>query len=118
MVPLDIEVVKPRLRQMYIAEMESNITWKLRWRSISSACLAASKVLVGAATVCDFVAGSYQNADFTFAAGCVNTLGLVLIGFSSWARAESKKRNAELTRLLSSFDIPLPPSAASSTTIL
>ena len=70
--------------------------------------MAVSKFSIGAALIGDFVAGFYNIREFSFFAGCSNTVGLVLMSYAQYAFSESKNRNNDLAKLFKrlNFDVP------------
>lgn len=105
------EHVQRALRDMYMSELHDSIDWKIKWQRIANGTMAFSKFAVGLAAICDFVAGFYGLKEFTFAAGCISTFSLVLIGYSSSAHTQARRSDFKLRKILATvkFDLPETP---------
>lgn len=97
---VDQAFVEENLKCLFQKELVDMGTWKIRWKKIGNVTLGISKTLVATALLLDFIAGFYKNENFTFMAGCSNTLALTLMAYSSYAYTEAKKRNNNLYKLL------------------
>jgi hypothetical protein len=105
---VDQDVVEGQLREMFEKDLLHVIFWKRRWNFLGNFFLITGKVCVGAAIVFDFVAGFYNLREYSFAAGVTNTVGLVSMGYSSFAKTESRRRHNDLASILKklNFDVP------------
>jgi hypothetical protein len=102
---VDKPFVEKKLKDLFKNDLTDLVTWKFRWKKIGNVTLASAKLLVASALVFDFIAGFYKNPDFTFLAGCSNTVALALMSYSAYSFGESKKRNNNLVKLLKNANI-------------
>lgn len=96
----------------YKREVEDVTVWRHRWRKIANWVEGLAQVLLGVATMLAFAAGFFNVQYLPFAAGCFNTLCLVMLRFSAYANRESAERNAILGRLLVFLGATPPPTTA------
>ena len=104
----DRAVIEEKVKFMFEEDMKDSIKWKRRWKKIGNACLAISKGSLGFALICDFVAGFYDNREFSFASGCANALGLALMSYGAYAFSESAKRAKGINVLVKRLDLKIP----------
>jgi hypothetical protein len=117
------KLVKVQIRQdvadAYKDEARMLVKSRLRWKQGGDWCEAIAKGLTGASSVLAYAASADRDtarADiFAFVSGCVGTVGLVLLTYSSYATRESRQRTSELNGLLQKLGMtPMPDIAAES----
>jgi hypothetical protein len=103
------QLVNPVLRD----EIAALIRARKHWNRIANATEAAGNALVLGSTVSAFAAGVYGGQNLAFAAGCLNTISLSLLKFSTYAGRESRERHDLLNANLARLNIePIPTPAA------
>lgn len=107
--PFIAKTLDEKLKALYVYELENDITWKTRWKKIGNICIATSKLIVSFAIVFDFMSGVYDRYELTIAAGCINTVALSMLAYSSFAFSRAKSRSSALLTLSHVPEIPQEP---------
>ena len=101
----------------YRREVLHLLKWRHLWKKTGDFAEAFAKGLAGASTVLAFAASSNISQKTTdvlaFTSGCVGTLSLVLLGYSSYATRESQQRTSEMNIMLGALEITPVPDIAS-----
>ena len=110
-------LVRTEVRQWvadeYRRETAELMKGRFVWKKSADWCEAIAKGLTGASSMFAFAASSNISTKLTdtlaFVSGCIGTLGLVLLTYSSYATRESQNRTAELNRVLYTLNLtPMP----------
>ena len=110
-------LVRSQVRRVLGSEYKREVTELMRarskWKKGGDWCEAAAKGLTGISSVFAFAASSNVSAQVTdilaFVSGCIGTLGLVLLTYSTYAIRESRQRGSELNGVLQTLDVtPMP----------
>lgn len=102
-------IIKDVVAPTYVEEARQMIRGRGYWRRVGDGCESVSRVLAGIASVLAFSATSFDHKYLAFAAGCANTVGLVVLLFSNYAHKESRERTTQLNTILQAVGVtPMP----------
>ncbi|XWV25557.1 hypothetical protein QJ856_gp0197 [Tupanvirus deep ocean] len=93
------------VEKTYFDDVKYNIKSKSRWKITGDVTEALSHILTGVAAVLAFAAGFFDYKELSFVAGCLGTISIVLLQFSSYATKESKERTQQVNRILDRLGI-------------
>lgn len=96
---MDNDFVRHTVRNLYKKELSNLILWKPRWKKIGNVCFATSKICVGIGLMFDFISAYYDRHDFTFVAGCSNTVALIMMSYGSYAFNEARKQSSVIKKI-------------------
>ena len=111
--------IRKAVSQQYRGEIVGLMRWRRIWKACGDSCEAVAKGLGGASTILAFAASANkdtQDSDLlAFISGCVGTLSLVLLGYSTYATRESRQRTNEMNSMLQALQITPVPNIATET---
>lgn len=106
-------IITELIEPSYYSDVKEMLEGRKCWRITSDVFTTLSKISVGFASVFSFASGTYQNQTFSFVAGSVSVISLILLQFSSYAAKESKEKTDGLNLILKKLSINDVPEIAS-----
>lgn len=88
------------LNEDYFNDIKYNMGSKFRMKLLSDITEILSYVFGAIGIILTFGSGFFDNIYLAFAAGCINTLSLVLLKLSSYFMKECKERTQQVNILL------------------
>ena len=89
----------------YYQDVSDYIYWRYRWRKIANLFETLAKILSALGSIFAFASGFYQMELLSFISGCIGTVSIVFLQYSSYAVKESNERNMQLNQILISLNI-------------
>lgn len=108
----DTRVREEILNSHYFNDIKYNIRSKSRLKFLSDISQIFSYIFTSISIILTFATGYFDNLYLSFAAGCLGTIGLVLLKISSYFMAESKERTKQVNILLQHRNFPSIPDIA------
>ncbi len=99
------KINKELIEPTYYDDIKNNLYGRSKWKTISDITETISKILAGITTVLAFAAGFFDMSFLSFMAGCLGTISLVLLQFSSYCSNESKERTIRANQILKNLGI-------------
>ena len=97
------------INQNYYSDLKYNIGSKSRLKIISDWSDGLAQLLMGISVVLAFAAGYFDHYILSFIAGCMGTISMVVLKFSSYAMKESKERTDQVNLILRKLGIDTIP---------
>lgn len=114
-----VERLKKVIGPQYERDVKDLLAARHLWKKTRDHIEVASKVLGGLASVVAFGASSIKNPDasdwMAFGSGCIGTLSLTLMLFSSYSGKVSRQRTRELNNILKAVGVTPVAQIVSST---
>ena len=89
----------------YYDDVKKGLHYRYKWKKIGDITEAIAKIVSGLSVVFAFASGFFNISYLSFIAGCLGTLSLVLLQFSSYAFKESSERTRQINKILSKLGI-------------
>ena len=94
------KIIKELIEPSYYDEIKSSVHGKKCWKNTGDIFETVAKILTGLAAIFAFAAGSFNLGYLSFISGCLNAIGLVMMGFAAYSTKESSERTAQVNKIL------------------
>lgn len=111
-----VSKVRRLVEQAYMTDVKDTLGGRYHWRKVGDWSEALARICAGISTMLAFASGIYELKALSFAAGCTNTMAIVLGLWVSYAVKESKERSRDLNKVLSVLQVSPMPDLSNSNT--
>lgn len=94
------KIVRDLIEKTYYEEIKSGLEGRTKWKTVGDVAEVVSHVLTGLSTIVSFSAGFFSFEGLPFIAGCLGTMALICLKFSSYAMHESRERTSGANKIL------------------
>jgi hypothetical protein len=102
---LDKILIKQKIHNYLIGDIDKIMLWRKRWYSIKSISELLSLISVFLVTILSFGSSYYKTDSWGFFNGLIGVIGIALKQLSAFAKKNAKKKNDQINRMLHDLHI-------------
>lgn len=97
--------LRNKINKQYYDTVNYNMFTNRCWNVTSNLTEALGNILIGLSAILAFATGFFDIMLLSFISGCLATIAMVLLKFSSYSKNESSERLAKINKILEELGI-------------